>query len=90
MKELILNEKGKEIGYMYTTYLKNNGIRVDILEIHKRYRGKGYGTKLIKRILTEFSYIKAHVDDIRAMEFWIRFNPQITKAVPHISELIIK
>ena len=78
MKQLILNEEGKEIGY-YLMDEKDGGIQMDMLWIYEEHRGKGYGTKTVKELLEKYDFIKAPVDGTRPIQFWKRFNPKITE-----------
>jgi RimJ/RimL family protein N-acetyltransferase len=72
----IIFKGNKNIGYIYM-YSINNGIQLDIIEINKKYRYKGYGTSIVNRLLDKYNSIKVYVDDPIALEFWKRFNPRI-------------
>jgi predicted acetyltransferase len=73
----ILVNNNVSIGYLYMYEISNNGIQLDILEIYKKHRRKGYGTSIVNNLLKKYSYMKIYVDDPIALEFWKRFNSDI-------------
>lgn len=83
---LVAEKNGKIIGFIVAVKTSKDSLRILMLAVDENYRKRGVGSRLLKKIILNFSdvrriYLETRTDNIEAIEFYKKNGFKIVEKV---------